>query len=561
MDAQSLQHLRQQSVLAQFGELALRSDDLDEILTEACRLVGEALGTDFAKVVELQPDGRTLLVRAGVGWKDGVVGIAEIDLADNTSEAYALKTDGPMISPDIDTETRFVYPEFLIRNGAKAVANVIIIGAKDRPPYGILQIDSRTRRQFSDEDVAFLRTYANLLAATVDRLRVFDEIRETSTRLGLALEVGELGSFEMETVSGRTTGSPRYHSILRGIGAAPEPDWTWEALLERIVPDERKAIAQAMRSAIAAGTKLRVECRITQAANAPVRWIELRACQDSKPAAPHRLVGIIADITDRKLAEQSLVATKAALEVQVAERTGLLAKSNAQLDAFAYTVSHDLRAPLRAMEGFARILLDEHGPDLGADGRRYATRIVGAATRMEALIDDLLAFSRVQRADLVMKPVDPARAVKQAVAEIRASGAEGAAVAFDIEPSFPAVRADRTILAQVIGNLLGNAAKFKAADRGVRIRVRAERKGQRVRIHVEDNGIGIAPQHRERIFNVFERLHGQEAFPGTGVGLAIVKAGIERMGGRFGVVSTLGEGSRFWIDLDAADAAPPKAPA
>jgi signal transduction histidine kinase/CheY-like chemotaxis protein len=180
--------LRQQTTLARFGELALKSDDLNEILTEACRLVGEALGTDLAKVVELQEDGRTLLVRAGVGWRPGVVGVATITAADDTSEGVALKTGEPMISPDIATEARFRYPPFLTENGVRAVANVIIIGGKDKPPFGILQVDSREPRQFTEGDTAFLRSYANLLAATVDRLRVIGEVRGAEARLRLALE-------------------------------------------------------------------------------------------------------------------------------------------------------------------------------------------------------------------------------------------------------------------------------------------------------------------------------------------------------------------------------------
>ena len=180
--------LRQQTTLARFGELALRSDDLDEILTEACRLAGEALGTDLAKVVELQEDGQTLLVRAGVGWKPGVVGVATIKATDDTSEGLALKTGEPMISPDIATETRFKYPPFLTENGVRAVANVLIIGGKGKPPFGILQVDSRTPRQFTENDTAFLRSYANLLAATVDRLRVLAETRDEEARLRLALE-------------------------------------------------------------------------------------------------------------------------------------------------------------------------------------------------------------------------------------------------------------------------------------------------------------------------------------------------------------------------------------
>lgn len=551
MDQTHALQLRQQTILAQFGELALESDDLDEILTEACRLVGEALGTDFAKVVQLQPDGNTLLVRAGVGWKDGVVGVKTLKADDDTSEGYALKTGEPMISPDIDKETRFEYADFLIENGAKAVANVIIIGGKDRPPFGILQVDSRVRREFSEEDIAFLRTYANLLAATVDRLRVLDEIRDASTRLRLALEAGDLGSFEMDVDSGRIVGSDRYDSIFGT--ASSNGSWTWHAVLGQVLPDDRARVEEAMRSARAEGGELRVEFRIERADESAPRWMELRGRRDDKMGEPARLVGVAADITDRKLAEQALVASNETLESQVSERTISLAESNAQLDAFAYTVSHDLRAPLRAMEGFARILKEDHGAHLGEKGNHYATRIVGAAKRMEGLIDDLLAFSRVQRADVAMKWTDPARAIRNAITELRAAGFDESAVTVEIAPSFPTIRADRTIFAQVIGNLVLNAAKFKAPGRRAHVTIRAERRAERVRIWVEDNGIGIAPEHQARIFNVFERLHGQETFPGSGVGLAIVKAGVERMGGTYGVEAELDVGSRFWIELEAAE--------
>jgi signal transduction histidine kinase/ActR/RegA family two-component response regulator len=171
--------LRHQTTLARFGELALKSNDLDEILTEACRLAGDALGTDLAKVVELQEDGKTLMVRAGVGWKPGVIGVATITAEADTSEGHALRTGEPMISPDIATETRFKYSQFLIDNDVRAVANVLIIGGQGRPPFGILQIDSRVPRQFNESDTLFLRSYANLLAAAVDRLRVHRALEET----------------------------------------------------------------------------------------------------------------------------------------------------------------------------------------------------------------------------------------------------------------------------------------------------------------------------------------------------------------------------------------------
>ena len=546
------QLLRQQTILAQFGELALRSDSLDEILTEACRLVGEAFGTDLAKVVELQPDGKTLLVRAGIGWKEGVVGIATIEVRDDTSEGYALKTGEPMISPDIAAETRFKYAPFLIDNGAKAVANVIIIGGKDRPPFGILQVDSRTPREFDDSDITFLRSYANLLAATVDRLRVIDEMSDRTTRLRLALEAGELGSFELDIASGEITRSSRFDQIFGH--STPPAEWTSETALAQVLPEDREHVAAALqRETLVDGSSLQIECRIRRADDEAVRWIEIRGRADGGVTPPTRLIGVVADITDRKLAEEALTSTNATLEAEVTERTASLGESNAQLDAFAYTVSHDLRAPLRAMEGFARILLDDYGPRLGDDGERYAGRIVGAAKRMEALIDDLLAFSRVQRAEVALQAVDPARGIDRAVTELRSAADDPSLITIDIAKPLPWIVADRVVFGQVIGNLIGNAAKFHQSGEPMHIVVRAERHADRVRIWVEDDGIGIAPEHHARIFNVFERLHGQETYPGTGVGLAIVKTGIERMGGTFGVVSSLNQGSRFWIELAAAD--------
>jgi len=167
--------LRQQATLANFGEFALRADDLDKVLHEACRLLGDALHTDLAKVMELQEDGVTLLVRAGVGWPPGIVGKATARAEKGSSEGYALQTGNPAASSNIDTEDRFTYAEFVKQAGVKALVNVVIIGAEDKPPYGILQVDSRHPREFTEGDINFLRTYANLLAAAVDRLRMTED--------------------------------------------------------------------------------------------------------------------------------------------------------------------------------------------------------------------------------------------------------------------------------------------------------------------------------------------------------------------------------------------------
>jgi signal transduction histidine kinase/ActR/RegA family two-component response regulator len=169
--------LRHQTTLARFGELALNSDSLLEILTEACRLAGEALGTDLAKVVELEADGKTLRVRAGVGWDPHIIGRFTTMVEENTAEYHAFITGEPVISPDIRTETRFRFPEFLIEHGVRSAANVIIIGGQGKPPFGVLQIDSRVPREFTEADTLFLRSYANLVAAAVQRIRAVAEMR------------------------------------------------------------------------------------------------------------------------------------------------------------------------------------------------------------------------------------------------------------------------------------------------------------------------------------------------------------------------------------------------
>lgn len=169
--------LAQQTTLARFGELALHSEDLQEILHAACRLVADGLGTGLAKVLALQPDGRTLLVQAGVGWKPGIVGHVTLKADQGTLEGLALSRPDAVVTDDTAAETRFSIPSFMAEHGVRSLVNVTVIGADTKPPYGVLEVDSRTPRSFDADDVAFLQTYANMLAAAVDRLRSADELR------------------------------------------------------------------------------------------------------------------------------------------------------------------------------------------------------------------------------------------------------------------------------------------------------------------------------------------------------------------------------------------------
>jgi PAS domain S-box-containing protein len=258
--------------------------------------------------------------------------------------------------------------------------------------------------------------------------------------------------------------------------------------------------------------------------------------------------GTNTDVTELREAQQSLLALTRTLEERVQQRTAELEESNSALEAFGYSVSHDLRAPLRTMQGFARALLEDYGPRLDDDGRDYATRITTGAARMDQLIQDLLAYSRLSRAEIKAEPVSLDSVLRMAERQLEPVLLEHRGT-LTIRSPLPRVLGHETTLVQVFVNLLSNALKFVARGARSEVEVWSERRAGRVRVFVRDNGIGIQPEHQERIFAVFERLHGSETYPGTGIGLAIVKKGIERLRGRSGVDSAPGRGSTFWIEL------------
>lgn len=245
------------------------------------------------------------------------------------------------------------------------------------------------------------------------------------------------------------------------------------------------------------------------------------------------------DITERKQAE-------AALSRQAQE----LARSNAELEQFAYVASHDLQEPLRMMASFAQLLAKRYKDKLDPDADEFIAYIVEGASRMQRLINDLLSYSRVGSRGGDFAPTDCAAVVGTACANLRAAIEEsGAAVVTD---PLPVVMADETQLLQLFQNLLGNAIKFRG-DKAVVVQVGATRCGNDWVFWVRDNGIGIEPQYRERIFQIFQRLHGRGRYPGTGIGLALAKKIVERHRGRIWVESEPGKGSTFYFTLPAEE--------
>jgi signal transduction histidine kinase len=269
-----------------------------------------------------------------------------------------------------------------------------------------------------------------------------------------------------------------------------------------------------------------------------------------------RLLGTCQDVTDRKRAEDEVRRLNAGLEAAVRERTAELEGALREMGSFSHAVAHDLRAPLRSMHGLGEILLMEYpGRALDARGADYLRRIQTASRRMDALLQDLLAYGRLARAEIPLEPIRVGEVAEEVVSRFSGELRERRAqVALAAEPAV--ARGNRGLLEQALANLLSNAMKFVVRGVEPRVRIAVERRGGRVRVSVSDNGIGIAAEHHERIFGVFQQLHSRGDYPGTGIGLALARRGVERMGGRMGVESAPGRGSTFWFELPAVDDEP-----
>jgi PAS domain S-box-containing protein len=313
------------------------------------------------------------------------------------------------------------------------------------------------------------------------------------------------------------------------------------------------------------------------------RWLTGTAV----PFLHEQLMYIFArDITPRKRAEAEIKQ----LNQELQHRVAALTEVNRELEAFNYSLAHDLRAPLRAMTGFSKALLSDESDMLSAEGKEYASRIVRSAKFMDALLLDMLAYSRLSRTEMTPALIDLEGPVHEQLQILeRDIGERG----FQVEVVSPlaSVYGHLPTVKQILANLIGNSVKFTADGRKPVIRIWTEPReaaletnapgngttaavslsqasennsppsaGNRplaspcVRLWVEDNGIGIPSEHHEKIFGLFQRLHDAETYPGTGIGLALVRKGAERMGGRVGVKSQPGEGSRFWVDLPAGPA-------
>ena len=282
----------------------------------------------------------------------------------------------------------------------------------------------------------------------------------------------------------------------------------------------------------------------------PVRFLTLRSVIEAALRHRQHQYKIRDILLDLEQAQRELKIVNQELENRVRERTHKLQETIRELEAFSYSVSHDLRSPLRSMQGYADALLQDYGSQLDAVGKGYLDKISAGATRLDLLVQDVLAYSRVSKGQVKLEDVSFADTVRE-VMEAYPDLAKKAEIT--ISQPLPRVLAHPAYLTQCVSNLLGNAVKFTRPGVPPKVKIWAETDGPGlIRVLFEDNGIGIAPEHFKDIFEIFGRVHPDSAYEGTGIGLAIVRKAAERMEGSVGLNSELGKGSRFWLTLKKA---------
>ena len=395
--------------------------------------------------------------------------------------------------------------------------------------------------------------YVGVFADLSERLEQEAELREMRERLELALDAGAVGTWSWQIASGRIEWDDRMCALF-DLPAGKYPR-EYEDFLARVHETDRAHLDETVTRCVAEHIPYRAEFRVVL----PDGGERILATRGSlvfdEYREPLQMIGVAWDVTERHRREAEIRELNATLDQRVQERTAELNAAMLELDAFSYSVSHDLRAPLRGLDGFSQMLLEDHAEKLDAEGREHLNRIRSASQRLSQMIDDLLQLSRVSRAQMERLPVDLSAIAREIAASLRAES-PGRSVEFIIAPGLRA-RGDPLLLRLMMENLLGNAWKYTGKRAAGRIEFGSlPVEGERA-YFVGDNGAGFDMRFVHKLFKPFERLHHAADFPGTGVGLASVARVVGRHGGRVWAQGNTGEGATFYFTLPEHPGAEP----
>ncbi len=612
METQLRDRARQQAAVAELGQRALVGTDLGVLMDEAVGLVAQTLRVEYAKIQQVLKNGDQLLVKAGFGWQDGVVGQATAKANADSQAGYTLLSSGPVIVEDLAEEDRFKPSELLQAHQIKSGVSVIIHGREK--PFGVLSAHTTNLRIFAEDDTHFLQTVANILATAIVNTHLYQETQKRAEQLAVMNELDraittslrlndifhafthhadrlipyDLTSItlledEQVSISYRVdkkqkgdvlpvdTIVPREGSAVGWVMAEGQP------LLRHNIPEDVRFVEDEqllegkIRSAMI--IPLRVKAQMQGTWNIGSERIGAYSPNDLEIAqsmADQLAVAIEnarlfqqakQEIAERQRAEAELAEERAMLAERVAARTVDLMVANEELaraarlkDEFLASMSHELRTPLTAVLGMVEILkMEAYGP-LTEQQNKSLDVIDDSGRHLLDLINDILDLSKIEadKLELEIESISVDSVCQSSLQFVKQSAMNKyIEVSFEHDTAVSVMQADERRMKQILVNLLSNAVKFTPDEGKIGLEVIADEKNQRARFIVWDTGIGIAEEDVERLFQPFVQLDSKLArqYSGTGLGLALVNRMVKMHGGEVTVESEVGKGSRFTVSL------------
>jgi len=530
-------------VLSECNQALLRTTSERELMTSVCRTIVEIGGCRFAWAGFALPDNPDVLEPvAHWGHEDGYLEVLRQVLRTGQSRslaARAIRAGGPTVVHDMASDP-ILGPwreEALKRGYASAIALPLV---RDARLLGSLNIYSAQKDAFDQQEADLLFELAHDLAFGIETLRV----RVEHEKLERELERFFSLSLDLLCVTDSQGCFKRLNPAFEEVSGCRLDELLGRSLLEFVHPEDRERTSEHFASLKSGLPWVRFESRFTRE-DGSFRWLSWSA----HPPLPDGLIYAVArDISERTYRQGEIQKLNAELEQRVAERTASLSAANRDLEAFSYSVSHDLRAPIRHMEGFARILSEECAGQLDEQARHYVSRILDGAHHMARLVEDMLNLSHTGRREIQPQLAGLNSLVEEALREL-AHETNGRRVEWRIG-KLPFVECDPALVKQVFINLLGNALKFTRPREQAVIEVGEELRNGRPCITVRDNGVGFNMKYADKLFKLFQRLHRPEDFEGTGVGLVTVERIIQKHGGSVWAEAEVGKGACFYFTLE-----------
>jgi PAS domain S-box-containing protein len=527
---------QQQAAVAALGQAAASGGELQSLFDEAVERLAGMLHVEYAEILELPPGGDSLRLVSGVGWSPGLVGEATVGAGLDSQAGYTLASGNAVIVHDLRDEPRFSGPALLHDHGVISGMSVTIGGPTGH--WGVLGIHSWSRRHFTSDDVHFLESVANVLAAAIERRRAEAALRDREVRLEMTLAASRTGFWDWQVPSDELFWSEeicRLHGLPPGGGPKTVAEY-----LDLVHPDDREQFRDAVRDALERDGLFDLEFRIVWP-DGSVHWTNGmgRAFRDATGAAVS-MTGLGRDITDRKRAEE--------------ERDALIAAERERgvlRDAFIGVVSHELRTPITTIYGGVKLLSRAGGMQHGVDRAEVIADIEAETDRLGRLVEDLLVLSRAERGHIEIES-EPIKVALVAARALRSEASRWPAINFTMpEPNgLPLASGDETAIEQVIRNLLSNAAKYSPDGTTVTLWLEGDEHG--VNVRVLDEGRGLTPDEADRLFELFFRsADATRTAPGAGIGLFVVRRLVEAMGGRAWASPRPEGGSEFGFTLPA----------